>query len=119
MTRLRQAQLYLQVAELVLSDESGSEATVATGNAVLAGIAAADAICCALSGRRHRGADHRESADYLESVTGERMLGKALRDLIDIKDQAHYGLDNVRARRAATAVRRARLLIDAARDKVH
>ena len=61
-TRLDQAQQYLDVAELVLSDETGSEATVATGNAVLAGIAAADAICCSGAGSRYRGSDHRVAA---------------------------------------------------------
>ncbi len=112
--RLEHARLYLEVAEPVLLDESGSEATVATGNAVLAGIAAADALCCALVGKRYRGADHRPAAEYLVSVTGDKALGKALRDLIDIKDQAHYGIDNVKTRRAATAVRRAKVLMAAA-----
>ena len=48
--RLRQARLYLEVATLVASDEPGEHATVATANAVLAGIAAADAMCCAIAG---------------------------------------------------------------------
>jgi len=115
---LDQAQQYLDVAELVLSDETGSEATVATGNAVLAGIAAADAICCSSAGSRYRGSDHREAADYLERVTGDRTLAKALRDLADYKDQAHYGLTNVRISRAKAAIRRAHRLVDAARDRV-
>jgi hypothetical protein len=107
-TRLDQAQQYLDIAELVLSDETGSEATVATGNAVLAGIAPADAICCSGAGSRYRESDHREAADYLERVTGDRTLAKALRDLADYKDQAHYGLTNVRVNRAKAAIRRAR-----------
>lgn len=37
--RLRQAQLYLEVAILVASDEPSEQATVAIANAVLAGIA--------------------------------------------------------------------------------
>jgi len=117
-TRLGHAERYLEVAELVLSDEAGSEATVATGNAVLAGIAAADAICCSTVGRRYRGADHRAAADYLETVTGNRELGQALRDLADYKDQAHYGLANVRTNRAKAAIRRASALTLAARDRV-
>jgi len=116
-TRLQHAKLYLEVAELVLS-ESGSEATVATGNAVLAGIAAADALCCALAARRYRGADHREAADFLGDVSGNKALAKALGDLIDLKDQAHYGIDNVRLRRAGTAIRRAKVLVDAAEREV-
>lgn len=63
--RLRQARLYLEVATLVASDEPGEHATVATANAVLAGIAAADAMCCAIAGERFRGDDHRRAAEYL------------------------------------------------------
>ncbi len=110
--------MYLEVAKLVISDESGSESTVATGNAVLAGIAAADAIRCSAGGRRYRGSDHREAADYLERVTADRKLGQALRDLADYKDGAHYGLANVRAQRARAAVRRAEILVEAAGDRV-
>ena len=116
-TRLDHAGLYLEVARLVLADETGSEATVATGNAVLAGIAAADAICCAATGKRYRGADHREAADYLERVTGDRTLGQALRDLADYKDGAHYGLSNVKTQRAKAAVRRAETLVNAALER--
>lgn len=116
--RLEHAQLYLDVARLVIADEMGSEATVATGNAVLAGIAAADAICCVSVGKRYRGADHREAADYLERVTGDRKLGQALRDLADYKDAAHYGLSNVKTQRAKAAIRRVEVLVRAARDRV-
>ncbi len=117
-TRLGHAEKYLEVAEIVLNAEAGAEATVATGNAVLAGIAAADAICCSTVGKRYRGTDHRAAADYLESVTGNMDLGQALRDLADYKDQAHYGLANVRAIRAKAAIRRANKLTVAARDRV-
>jgi len=117
-TRLGHAELYLDVARLVLADETGSGSTVATGNAVLAGIAAADAICCAAVGKRYRGADHREAAAYRERVTGEQKLGQALRDLADYKDGAHYGLANVKTQRARAATRRAELLVRAARDRV-
>jgi hypothetical protein len=84
----------------------------------LAGIAAADALCCTLAGVRHRGADHREAAEYLGKVTGNKPLAKALRDLADYKDQAHYGLANVKGQRARAAIRRARLLIEAAEQEV-
>ena len=48
---LRQARLYLEVATLV-ERRAGEQATVATANAVLVGIAAADAICCVIAGER-------------------------------------------------------------------
>ena len=106
-TRLKQAQVYLTVADLVMSKEPGEEATVATANAVLAAIAAADAICCSAAGSRFRGADHRGAADHLEQVTNEKKLASLLRDVIDLKDGGHYGLTNVQVTRATSAVRKA------------
>lgn len=113
--RLRHADLYLRVAELALGDEGPEEATVATGNAVLAGIAAADAICCAKAGARFRGADHRASVEHLGAVTGDPKLAGLLRELVDLKDAGHYGLSDVGRARATRALRRAGQLVDAAR----
>jgi len=44
--RLRSAHAYLEAAELILADNRDEFASVAAGNAILAGIAASDAICC-------------------------------------------------------------------------
>ena len=117
-TRLAQAELYLQVAEMVLSEEAGEEATVAGGNAVLAGIAAADAICCVTAGARFRGQDHRQAADYLQEVTGDAHLGGLLRDVVDAKDGSHYGLANVKLAQAKSAVRKAGQLVAEARRRI-
>lgn len=117
LTRLRHAERYLEVAELVLADETAEHATVATGNAVLAAIAAADAICCATAGSRYRGSDHRQAADHLEHVTGDRRLAGLLRD-VDLKDAGHYGLSDVGSSRARSVLRKADQLVDAARDRV-
>jgi hypothetical protein len=61
-TRLEHARKFLDVAELV-AGESGEEdleySSAAAALAVLAGIAASDAACCAALGRRARGQDHR------------------------------------------------------------
>lgn len=113
-TRLRQAQLYLQVAQTVLAEEAGEETTVATGNAVLAAIAASDALCCAMAGERYRGSDHRLAADLLERVTGDRRLAGLLRDVLDLKDIGHYGLVDVQLARAKSAVRKAEELVTTA-----
>lgn len=115
--RLRQARLYLEVAELVASDEPGEQATVATGNAVLAGIAAADAICCSIAGQRFRGDDHRRAAEHLGRVTADAKLAGALRDLIDLKDASHYGVRDVQVRNATRAIRKATQLVNAAADR--
>ena len=118
-TRLRQAQLYLEAAELVQSEDLAEAATVATGNAVLAAIAAADAICCHAAGVRSRGQDHRQAIGLLQEVTGDAALAKALREVLDLKDAGHYGLSNVSASHCTAALRRARALVDAAGGLVH
>jgi hypothetical protein len=61
--RLAQSKKYVEVAELLLGEDAAEAKTVATGNAVLAGIAAADAICCTTPGERSRSQDHRQAAD--------------------------------------------------------
>jgi hypothetical protein len=117
-TRLRQAELYLEAAELVQAEELSEAATVATGNAVLAAIAAADAICCAAAGVRSRDQDHRQAIALLQEVTGDAALGSALRDVLDLKDAGHYGLSNVSAANCTSALRRARTLVEAAAERV-
>jgi hypothetical protein len=117
-TRLRQAELFLDVAERLLAEDTAEGTTVATANAVLAAIAAADAICCAAAGNRYRGSDHRRAADHLEGATGDLKLAALLRDVIDLKDAGHYGLANLRASRAKSVVRKAAALVEAARSRV-
>ena len=59
-TRLDHARAFLDVAELVgEQDDELATPNVAASLAVLAGIAASDAVCCAVLGRRSRGQDHR------------------------------------------------------------
>ncbi len=112
--RLKTARMYLTAAELIVDEAADEAATVATGNAVLAGIAAADAICAYASGDRYRGPDHRAAADHLERVTGDKTLGRTLRELVDLKDAGHYGISNVSRTNATKALRRATRLVDAA-----
>jgi hypothetical protein len=104
--RLAHARKYLEVADLVIGEESRENATVALGNAVLAAIAAADAICCATSGSRLRGQDHAVAAEHLGNVTGDKRLASLLRDVVNLKDLGHYGLGNVVVTRARSALRK-------------
>lgn len=105
-TRHRQAVAYLETARLVTSDGSLPDDYdynhVAAGVAILAAVAASDALCCALLGERSRGQDHREAAELLATVRfgagtpGQqakraRDLSAALATAVDLKDQAHYG----------------------------
>ena len=92
---------------------------VAAGLAVLAGIAGSDAICARRLGQIHRGEDHRAAAALLEQATpdGKKLASTFLR-LVDIKDEAHYGLLIVASHKARSAVRWAHRLVDRAREEL-
>lgn len=117
-TRLAQAELYAQVANMVLGEDDGASLSVAAGNAVLAAIAASDAICCHANGTRWRGQNHIDAVKHLESVTGDEKLAGLLAEVLDDKDAAHYGLGNVRLSKAKTAVRKAAQLVGAAKTRI-
>lgn len=113
--RLDQARAFLDVAELVGSDpDEVASPGVAATLAVLAGIAASDAACCATMGRRSRGQDHREALDLLRQVAGGTRMAQDLRRLLDVKDGAQYGTVYVSHQRAAAAIRQAQRLVEAA-----
>ncbi|MCU1364316.1 MAG: hypothetical protein JWM55_2144 [Acidimicrobiaceae bacterium] len=116
--RLQHAQLYLEVAKVAIMNKRPDECTIATGNAVLAAIAASDAICCAGAKRRFRGESHRQAAELLEEVTGDKALSLALREAIDLKDEGHYGLGNIELNRDKKAIRRAERLVAAAESRI-
>jgi hypothetical protein len=120
-TRLDHARRFLDVAGLV-SDEPGDQeyASVAAALAVLAGIAAADAACCKALGRRSRGYDHMQAADLLEEVVPDgRTAAVALRRLLNLKDEAHYGLADIGGQNVLAALRQARALVTFAAVTVH
>jgi hypothetical protein len=118
--RLGVAQAYLEVAELVLDDKDRIEMPgVAAGLAVLAGIAASDAICARRIGAIHRGDDHRAAAELLRTATPDgNKLAATFQRLIDMKDEAHYGVTMVSAQRARSAVRWASQLVARAQDVI-
>ena len=104
--RVASAQAYLEVADLELGERDRVEMPgVAAGLAVLAGIAASDAICATRLGRIHRGENHRDAAELLRGETPDgSKLAATFQRLIDLKDEAHYGLTIVSAQRARNAV---------------
>lgn len=116
--RLDQARAFLEVAELVgTEDDELATPSVATALAVLAGIAAADAACCAVLGRRARGQDHRQAVDLVAQVAyGGEAMSRDLRRLLAVKDDAHYGLLHVSHQKATGALRQARRMVDTAED---
>lgn len=114
--RLSQARAFLEVAELIGSeDDELANDNVAAALAVLAGIAAADAACCGTLGRRSRGQDHRQAIQLVAQAGPDgNTLSQALRRLLDIKDGAHYGMIYVGAAKAKAAIRNATTLVDGA-----
>jgi hypothetical protein len=115
-SRLHTARAYLDVAGLVLGERDRDEyLNVSAGLAVLAGIAASDSICCARLRSRHRGDDHRGAADLLRRATPDGPeLAVTLLRLLDLKDEAHYGVMVVAARKARDANRWAASLVERA-----
>lgn len=88
LARLDQAEQFLAVARLVVDEQ---EYPVAAALAVLAGIAASDAACCARLGKRHRGPDHRGAEELVATVEpGGPEMAKDLKRLLQRKDDTHY-----------------------------
>lgn len=113
-TRLRHARKFLEVAQLVADEGEDVEyASPAAALAVLAGIAAADAACCKTLGRRSRAQDHREATVLLEQVApGGKQAANSLRRLLNLKDEAHYGLIDMGGQHLRGALRQATDLLE-------
>ena len=92
--RLAQAESFLVAAELVTADESDvANPGVAAALAVLAGIAASDAACCAKLGVRPRGQSHADAVAVLATVAPDgTAMAKDLGRLLNRKDDSHYGV---------------------------
>ena len=99
---------------MVATEEAVPEsASVSASLAVLAGIAASDAACCAALANRPRGQDHHEAEVLIGRIEpGGKAAAVSLRRLIDLKDTAHYGLIHVSGQNLKTALRQAAQLIE-------
>ncbi|HET6998445.1 MAG TPA: hypothetical protein VFI03_07620 [Solirubrobacterales bacterium] len=119
--RLTQARRYLDVAELTAdaSDPDLEYSGVAASIAILAGIAAADAACCATLGRRSRSDNHHDAADLLAQITpGGKAAAAKMRQLIGLKDSAHYGFLTISAAQLKQSMRQAEQLVAFAEEAV-
>lgn len=114
MGRRRVAEKYLEVAGIAATQD-GTAINVTIGIAVLAGIAAGDAICIAAIGERYSGQDHAAAAELLGRV--DKALGDELRDLVDLKPASHYGESLLSERNRTRAMRAANTLVAAARER--
>lgn len=118
--RLGQAESFLLAAELIVDDDI-DEATpsVAASLAVLAGIAASDAACCARLGIRARGQSHVDAVELVRTVEPRGAdMAKDLQRLLNRKDASQYGLSLVSSAEASRMVGWAKRLLGQARRAV-
>jgi hypothetical protein len=114
-TRLAVARAFIDAADLVLDEDDDASLNVAASLAVLAGIAASDAACCSVLGRRARGQDHRDAVALLSGIaTAGNEMGKDLARLLDLKDNAQHGVIYISEANARRAVQRAQRIVDTA-----
>jgi hypothetical protein len=112
LARLSDALAQFQLAELAPPTSDAAERKAATSCAVLAGIAAADAACCAGLGRRSRSQDHRDAVSLLSMVPGGGAQASVhLGRLLSAKSTSQYSMEIVTAQKHSAAVRQARALI--------
>lgn len=118
--RVRMARTYLDVADQAGLAESDEGRNVAAGNAVLAAIAAADALCCLRLGRHASGQAHHQANPMLRTIrpNGPR-LAKDLGTVLSVKDAAHYGTVFVSPTTLRTALRATTRLVAAAETALH
>ncbi len=111
--RARHARGQFAMAELALDDSGidGAE-NVAGSAAVLAGIAAADAICGYVLGVRSSGQDHREAGELLAEATGSDSRAPShLRRLLAAKTETQYTPLSIGATKARELLVSARALV--------
>ena len=96
--------------ELVDDETESASLSASSANAVLAGIAAADAACCRALGERSRGDDHRDAIALVSPGGGE--AANALSRLLAIKNDAEYGLAPISRAKRDLALRQARKLVE-------
>lgn len=110
--RIQDARKFLEVAELVDDEPAVVSAGVSASLAVLAGIAASDAACCAALGLRSRGENHDEAVAVLRRVRGASDAANAPQRLLRIKNDAQYGLGTINKAKRQAALRHAGKLVD-------
>jgi hypothetical protein len=113
--RARLARAYLDLADQAAQQEGDEARNVAAGNAVLAAVAASDALTCLRLGQHSRGQAHPEAATLLRTTRPDGpKLAKALSTALGVKDAAHYGSVFVSATTLRTTLRAATRLVEAA-----
>lgn len=112
---LAQAAEFLAAAELCVDAKLSN---AAAGNAVTAGIRAADAICEANLGHYSHARSHADAARLVSSGPAGRQAQPILTRLLSIKSKAQYDSTSLTLDAARRAVEQARKLVDLARTAV-
>lgn len=113
--RLARAEAFFEAADLVAGLIAGDEQAETSLSAalvtlwVLAGIAAADAICCKALGRHHYGDNHQGALMLLRDADKDSVA--SLDRLLDLKTSAGYGYRMVSAKDRTQARRSAEQLL--------
>ena len=112
-TRAAHAADYLMVATLRLEPGDQNSYNTTGSNAVLAGIAAADAICGFVLGYRAQGHDHKQAVSLLTAAMKYRSpaAAKNLARLLEAKSLTQYGSNHITEARARDLVRSAERLV--------
>lgn len=113
--RYDQAKAFAELAELDPESDDGPTRSAAVSNAVLAGIAAADSICCRRLGRHAVGDDHQQAMALVEEA-GEvgREARRHLETLLAIKHKAQYEEVDPTVTEARKAIRAMRSILELA-----
>ncbi len=109
--KARLARAYLDLAEQAAAQDGDEARTVAAGNAVLAAIAASDALTCLRLGRHSRGQAHQEATALLRTIRPDG--SKHAKDLATALG-VHYGTVFVSVVTLKSTLRAAARLVDAA-----
>lgn len=116
--RLKEARAFLELAQLGVASDSPAERKVSGSNSILAGIAAADAVCGLALGERSSGEDHAQAVALLERAVQPKMKSaNSLKRLLTAKTPIQYGLQQISATDAADLVKWARDVIDEATQR--
>lgn len=118
--KARLARAYLDLAEQTAQHGSEETRNVAAGNAVLAAIAASDALTCLHLGRHSRGQGHQEATALVRTITPDgAKLARDLHTVLGVKDSAHYGSVFLSPATLKTTVRVATRLVEAAENAIN
>ncbi|TPW72900.1 hypothetical protein [Schumannella sp. 10F1B-5-1] len=118
LARLAEAEAYLQGAELLVGGSTGAEAKAAAGIAVLAGVAAADAICGLVLGEHSSGDDHGQAVKMAaEATRPATKAGNSLRRLLSEKTPVQYGVQRLSSADALEMVKWATDVVEEARRR--